>query len=166
MEEWKDIPGHEGYQASSLGQIRSVYRNIKIVKLGEDTERKYKGRVLKQCIETRPDCDYKRWIINMNGKTRRVAVLVSLAFHPLVEGKPTVDHINADPLDNRIDNLRWADTSEQSSNRPNAPLASSGHRHIHKDGNGYSYVKTVRGIRHRKYFGILEEAIAYRDTLI
>jgi hypothetical protein len=48
---------------------------------------------------------------------RRVSRLVALAFIPKVEGKPEVDHIDRNPKNNHVSNLRWADRFEQSQNR-------------------------------------------------
>lgn len=42
---------------------------------------------------------------------------VALAFIPNPQNKPTVDHINRNPSDNRICNLRWATQKEQVDNR-------------------------------------------------
>ena len=55
-------------------------------------------------------------IIMRDKKNYLVHRLIAETFIPNPEGKPTVDHINRDVEDNRIENLRWATFKEQSNN--------------------------------------------------
>jgi hypothetical protein len=49
-----------------------------------------------------------------NGKNHRIHVLMALAFGlPKRDDQDTVDHIDNDPSNNRLENLRWASRSEQ-----------------------------------------------------
>ena len=108
MEEiWKDIPDYEGiYQASNLGQIRTTPNKITMTNL--HGIRHWKTRILKgrgNYYQTG-----KRVSLWKNGKPKDwlVARLVAITFL----GKPTkeantVNHINGNRLDNRIENLEW-----------------------------------------------------------
>lgn len=50
-------------------------------------------------------------------KTVPVHRLVAEAFIPNPYNKPTVDHIDRNPLNNHVENLRWATYREQSKNQ-------------------------------------------------
>lgn len=71
--------------------------------------------------EIKPNSDkngYLYYVLCVDGvrKTIKAHRLVAMAFIPNPEHKPTVDHINTDVKDNRVDNLRWATYKEQMSN--------------------------------------------------
>ena len=106
---WKPIPGYEGiYEASSQGRIRSV--DGKITSCKKRPVVVWKQRVLKPKVEKRKGgktdqrvCLWKDGI----EKTWLVARLVAMAFIPIQYEEMTVNHINGDPMDNRIENLEW-----------------------------------------------------------
>ena len=101
MEIWRNIPGYEGlYQASSLGNIKSLYRFVKCVHGGR---RSVPERILK------PGRFCKAGHVSVtlgkgtNGKP--VHQLIALTFiGPRPKGADT-RHLNGDPTNNRLDNL-------------------------------------------------------------
>lgn len=104
MEEWRDVVGYEGlYQVSSLGNVRSVSRKVKC---GTNSQRLVNSKILKQHIS---DNGYKGISLIKNHKRKRFSVhrLVAEAFIENVQLLPQVNHINANPLDNRVVNLEW-----------------------------------------------------------
>lgn len=56
-------------------------------------------------------------VIKTMGKHHRVHRLVAETFLANTDEKPTVDHIDRNPFNNHISNLRWATYSEQCFNR-------------------------------------------------
>lgn len=98
MIEWRDIPGYQGYQASSMGGIRSVDR---IVFRG-DKPWHIKGKTLKP---KRNHDGYMR--LNVGGKLRFAHQLVLLAFVGESPDGYQCCHNNGIPDDNRLENLRW-----------------------------------------------------------
>jgi hypothetical protein len=52
--------------------------------------------------------------VRINGKSHLIHVLMAIAFGlPKRDDQDTVDHIDNDPSNNRLENLRWANRSEQ-----------------------------------------------------
>lgn len=105
---WKDIPGWNYYQVSNLGRIKSVEH---INFLGK----KYKNRILRQTFYGK---GYLSVALYNNGKSSRqcVARIVATTFHPNVENKPTVDHIDNNKTNNNESNLRWCTYHENAIN--------------------------------------------------
>ena len=107
MEEWKDIPNYKGYQASSLGRIRTYDKTTFTNRHGI---RHWKNRILKSKMQKRHssnkyDLRVELWS-NGKHKTHLVARLVACTFYnkPL-DTELTVNHKNGNPSDNCISNL-------------------------------------------------------------
>lgn len=113
MEIWKAINGYEGlYEVSNLGNVRSLDR--KCTFKGKVSIRK--GCLLKKRIDR---YGYYYFILCKDGKIKnfRAHRLVAEAFIPNEENKTQIDHINTIRTDNRVENLRWV-TSKENSNNP------------------------------------------------
>lgn len=107
MEIWKEIPNYPGYEVSDLGRVRTHNKETYTKKHGE---RHWKDRILKQKKSTnkygRNDYRVELWN-NGKHKTFLVSRLVAFThFKENIENKNlTVNHINGNSLDNRLNNL-------------------------------------------------------------
>lgn len=107
-EEWRDIPGHEGYQVSNLARIRSLDR--KWMHRGR-FELELKGRVL----STRRQVNgYLRFDMHVRGKriTMFLHQAVALAFLPNEAGRRVVNHKDGVKTNCLPHNLEWASCGE------------------------------------------------------
>lgn len=76
----------------------------------------YTCRWTKGTVSTQRNKKYKCLVVFIHRKCYVIARLVAECFVPNPEHKPTVDHWNRDPTDNRVSNLRWASYKEQIEN--------------------------------------------------
>lgn len=105
------------------------------------------------------------------GRTRQRFIhrLLAQAFIPNPENKPFIDHINRIKSDNRLENLRWVTTQENSYNIDVYERNKLGEKNIFYDKShrGKQYVVSMKlnNKNERAYFETLEDAKAFRDGL-
>lgn len=104
-------------------------------------------------------------LFNEKGRTSPIPVhkLVCSCFVGNPEGKPVVDHINRNKLDNTAKNLRWSSIAENTLNRDDYH---KGKEYIHKNKNGFEFRKKIDGVVCRKYFKTYEEAVEFRNMVL
>lgn len=93
----KKIEGYERYCVTVTGEVISNMRkNPHKMRIGVSNS------------------GYGRVELFLNGVKRRFSVhrLVAMAFVPNPDGKPEVNHLNGDKLDNRVANLEWTTHGE------------------------------------------------------
>lgn len=105
MEVWKEILGYNGlYEASNMGQIRSVPRNI----TSKDGRVTYYPQQIIKPIKIKSGYYKVTLWKNRKPKSFGVHVLVYNSFNEVKSNghKMQVDHINNIPSDNRLENLQ------------------------------------------------------------
>lgn len=104
MEQWVDIDGYEGlYQVSNKGNVRSCDR---IINSKCNSKRLCKGKPIKPYED---EDGYMRVGLHKNDTQKVVGIhrLVADAFIPNTNNLPSVDHIDGNPNNNIVENLRW-----------------------------------------------------------
>ena len=109
---WKDIPGFEKqYQASSLGRIRSVDRQLFVNNAwGSKSIKNYAGKLLNFRNKINGAGYYT---VSLGTYCHRdVHRLIAETFLKTPSKKHQVNHKNCNKLDNRVSNLEWLLPSE------------------------------------------------------
>ena len=113
MEEvWKSLEflGYPWDMISNLGRVKSLERPVWTGK----TWTTKKERIRKQTIDNNGYAQVG--LCNGKVKTYGVHRLVAMAFIPNPKKKTQVDHIDTNPLNNCVDNLRWVTPWENCNN--------------------------------------------------
>lgn len=105
-EEWRDVVGYEGYYVvSNYGRIV----RLAILTKAFATYTRMSNR--KQIKPQYDSFGYPKIILSKKGvkKNFRVHRLVAEAFIPNPNNYPMIDHIDGNPRNNHVENLRWCD---------------------------------------------------------
>ena len=119
-DEWKEIPGLPGYEISIYGDV--YFKGDVSGKL-----RRKSGI----CVQHRNRLGYIT--VHINGKIYYVHRLLAITYIENPENKKEIDHIDGNPSNNSLDNLRWATPKENSNN--NISLERMRKSHIGKESN-------------------------------
>ena len=97
-EKWKVIPDFPNYHISTYGRVKNIITN----------------KILKPILV----CDYYK--INLYADYKRIQCfihkLVAEVFIDNVHNKIHIDHIDTNPLNNNVNNLRWCTIKENNNN--------------------------------------------------
>ena len=115
MEIWMDIKGVIGYEVSNTGKIRSKPREVQDNGLSKNgisflRNRTFIGKELKSTPVNH--LGHQSVAFYKNGRTKGgqlVHRIVAEAFLPNPNNLPIVDHIDGNPKNNNVENLRWVD---------------------------------------------------------
>lgn len=106
IEIWKPIDGYDGYYfVSNMGRVMSSYRISG------------NGNIINEAIKKQRTCKgYSVVSIKYNNvkKALKVHRLVAITFLDNPQKKPEVNHKNGVKSDNRVENLEWVSSSENS----------------------------------------------------
>ena len=129
------------------------------------------GTVMRNGRIRKPDINYRGYYrinlsINNIVKKESLHRLIAIAFKlPNPDNKPTIDHINRNPADNRLINLRWATRYEQQANQGMFITNTTGVKGLYKLRTGWQASRMIRGVRAQKYFKERSEAEAFLEEI-
>lgn len=141
-ERWLPVVGFEGYyEVSDQGRVRSLDRVV--FRLGG--EMKLRGRVLSPSTGTGGHLSVA---LSLSGQvtSRKVHRLVAEAFINNLGEFPCVLHWDDNPANNRVENLRWGDFSDNMADRVRNGLHHNANKTHCKRGHEFNPENTV----HRK----------------
>ena len=122
-ESWKAVVFFEGsYEVSNFGRIKSIERT----RVNAGKIQKVAERILVNAQANYPSVSlWKEGIL----KVKKVHRIVAEAWIPNPEHKPEVNHIDANRLNNCVDNLEWVTRKENVKHAVNSNLMPSGENH-------------------------------------
>lgn len=124
-EVWKSIPGWRGYEASTLGRVRSVDR---VVKYTGGADRRLRGKVLKILWRKRDGYGCVNFSRGGEVTVIRVHQIIARTFIGVRPKGKHVCHNNGKPSNNRPENLRYDTKSGNEADRIEHGTSNRGER--------------------------------------
>jgi hypothetical protein len=127
---------------------------------------KRKNRFMKSSTDTN---GYKFIRLCKNGKYKYFSChrLVAIHYIPNPENKSDVDHIDGNPLNNNVNNLRWTTHLENMNNYKSIRKDNtSGHKNIIKYQNGFRFDKIIYGKKYIKCHKNLNELLWFKFVFL
>ena len=128
------------------------------------------SRKVNRYLIIKPSKDgYKRSSLHKNGTRKGFLVhrLIALHYIDNPDNKPHIDHIDGNPLNNNVENLRWV-TKQENDNafRTIQSNNTSGIKNVSYDKttNKWRYDKKIFGERIQKLFKTKQEALWFKFT--
>lgn len=143
QEVWKVIEEYPKYQISNFGNVKGAL-----------------GRVLKG----RP-AKSGHLAVQISGGNKEIHRLIARAFLPNPEGLSCIDHIDCNPTNNMVSNLRWCSKSQNGMNRSKPRNNTTGYKGVSRcRGSRFQAGIKLNGKRfHLGTFNTAEEAFeAYK----
>lgn len=167
IETWKPIPGFGGhYEASTLGQIRSIDRFVTKFSFvaGKVVKQKYKGRLLNPSKTGKYGYLSVHLGVDGNKYTVQVSHLVLLAYKGEKPQGCEACHNNGILRDNRPENLRWDTHLNNNRDRVTHGTYALGEAHpmakITASDAIYIYKSKEKGIDLAKKYGLAPSKIS------
>lgn len=147
---WKDIPDFAKYEVSDTGLIRN--KGSQQIRVPDVNSRGYDR------LRVQKKNEYVRIMVHR---------AVAKAFIPNPFNKPCVDHIDGNPRNNNLSNLRWTTHSENMLNTKMKKNKTITHyKNIAKQGKKFRWKVCVNGQIHRSDKTYNTEEEAYIDFLL
>lgn len=113
---WCDVIGYEGlYMVSSFGRIASLSRNVKNRYGIKSTKQRILKPTIRKLKESYSLYTVSLWKNNIK-KTVTVATIVAKSFLPNTNSSFEIDHLDGNPLNNNVENLKWCSHTENVNN--------------------------------------------------
>ncbi len=136
---WRSIDGYANYEVSSHGRVRNATT----------------ARILKPNIQNR---GYYQARLCKDGKQKKFSIhrLVAQEFIDNPDSKQVVDHIDHNPANNCVENLRWASGKENQGNRLKQQNTSSKFKGVYFDKQTQKWRARVRIDGKYKHLGLFD----------
>ena len=141
LELFKPIDGYDNYLVSNFGNVK----NSKTNKIMSPATHRY---------------GYKRITLCKNGNCKNFYIhrLVALAFLENIDNKKVIDHIDNNPANNNVKNIRWATSKDNCYNQDKRITNTSGFKGVTFNKPSNKYQANIRINGKKKHLGLFKSA--------